>query len=72
MRIRNCEGIAFLAVFAITFSTAKANADELIVNGGFETGDFTGWTVTTDGATFVQPSGGAGSYSAIQVTIMLR
>ncbi|MES2391130.1 MAG: hypothetical protein V4555_05790, partial [Acidobacteriota bacterium] len=26
----------------------SARADELLVNGGFETGDFTGWTVANN------------------------
>jgi len=47
-----------LAIFSL-----PALATDLIVNGGFETGDFTGWTVVA-GATEVQPSGGLGGYSA--------
>lgn len=35
---------------------AGASASQLITNGGFETGDFTGWTVFAD-STFVSPSG---------------
>ncbi len=38
-------------------------ADQLIVNGGFETGDFTGYVVDA-GATGVDSSDGPGGYSA--------
>jgi hypothetical protein len=34
-----------LALFALLL-TSSAKADNLVVNGGFETGDFTGWTVS--------------------------
>jgi hypothetical protein len=36
------------AAFALSFSGARA--DELIVNGGFETGDFTGWSTANGGS----------------------
>lgn len=31
-------------LFTATFSTGLTSADEIAVNGGFETGDFSGWT----------------------------
>lgn len=34
------------ALGAAAFLASSASAAELIVNGGFETGDFTGWTAT--------------------------
>lgn len=43
MKFRLLTAIAALAV------TGAARADELIVNGGFETGDLTGWTVGAAG-----------------------
>ena len=48
----------FLAGVAVTLASGMARAD-LIVNGGFETGNFSGWTVNA-GATAVQPAGGLG------------
>jgi hypothetical protein len=33
---------------AATLGVAPASAASLVVNGGFETGDFTGWTLTGD------------------------
>jgi len=46
-------------------------ADNLVTNGGFETGDFTGWTVLdNDGYTFVtSPVAYDGAYSAVFGTI---
>ena len=43
-----------LATIALTTSAAVANAipTELIVNGGFETGDFTGWSNSGSGSGF--------------------
>jgi hypothetical protein len=44
--------LAFTALAIV--STAPAFADNLLINGSFETGDFTGWTSTdTSGYTFV-------------------
>ena len=43
-----------VVVFLIACGAASAN---LVVNGGFETGDFTGWTVTGAGFNCGSPSG---------------
>jgi MYXO-CTERM domain-containing protein len=40
----------FAAFLGIALLTTRARAAELIVNGNFETGDFTGWTHTGTGA----------------------
>jgi len=40
-----------LVVLALS-SITTARADELIINGGFETGNFTGWTTTVRPASF--------------------
>jgi hypothetical protein len=42
MRIRAIPAIVFLASLAVISSPVLAA--NLVVNGGFETGDFTGWT----------------------------
>jgi hypothetical protein len=52
-------GTAMATVLLVTSHAARA---DYIVNGGFETGDFTGWTLTfdpsvTDTATFVTSAG---------------
>ena len=53
-----------LLSISLAIASVPALADSnLITNGGFETGDFTGWTVNA-GATAVQASGGLGGYSA--------
>jgi len=42
--------LRILASFAILlFAFASARADQLITNGGFETGTLTGWTATSNG-----------------------
>ena len=46
MRRLFCSLIVAFAAFAFATSAFAAPTD-LIVNGGFETGDFTGWTATT-------------------------
>ena len=50
----NSMKIAALAAAAMTLATV-AHAGELLVNGNFETGDLSGWTV-------VDQAGGAGSW----------
>ena len=49
---------AAAAMAAVTLASANANARQLITNGGFETGDFTGWTPTaqldSSGNLFIQ------------------
>lgn len=37
-----------MALLLVTSWSSDASAGSLIVNGGFETGDFTGWTVTNN------------------------
>ena len=39
----------FAAVAVLALASVPASASELVVNGGFETGDFTGWTTANDG-----------------------
>jgi hypothetical protein len=52
--MRNSISIAVAAMAALLAGGARA---ELIVNGGFETGDFTGWTVVDpSGFTLVEPT----------------
>ena len=52
---------AFVVAAAAAFASTSAVADQLIVNGGFETGNFSGWTVDA-GATGVSDAGGLGGY----------
>ncbi len=55
LRLRKSYGIA---ICALTFALS-ANAAQILTNGGFESGDFTGWTVTnsnTTGSFFVTNS----------------
>lgn len=50
---------------AATLDTVPASAAELITNGGFETGDFTGWTLVDGGFTGVAPTPpGKGTFAA--------
>jgi hypothetical protein len=45
------------AVLTAGLGMAAANASQYLVNGGFDTGDFTGWTLTDpSGFTTVEPS----------------
>lgn len=59
--------LAILAVAMLLASSGQASAD-LIVNGGFETGDFTGWNVSSgvtnvNGVDTIYPHSGAyGAY----------
>ncbi|GAA3747351.1 PEP-CTERM sorting domain-containing protein [Terriglobus aquaticus] len=52
-------------------ASSPALADNLIVNGGFETGDFTGWSGPTGSYTFVSDPGStqvgvnSGNYAAV-------
>lgn len=57
---------SLLAVAAASLAIASAaNASQLIVNGGFETGDYTGWTANVEGGSSgnlsVVPNNGGGS-----------
>ncbi|HSM77997.1 MAG TPA: hypothetical protein VLT57_10245 [Bryobacteraceae bacterium] len=47
------------AAAALAFCAAGAQAADLINNGGFETGDFSGWTVNS-GFTHVYSTGYSG------------
>ena len=49
-------GAAFAAACILVCGTVGASAAPLITNGGFETGYFTGWTITGDGV-FVTNNG---------------
>jgi hypothetical protein len=54
---------------AAVLMAGGANAASLIVNGGFETGDLTGWTpnveVDSAGGLFVEPTGSSGPISSL-------
>src|SRR3569832_2139221 len=57
--------IAFAAFTAFAAGSTAAKAD-LIVNGGFETGDTTGWTITDPtGNTFTAVSGSSDAAGTI-------
>jgi hypothetical protein len=56
----------FAGVALLCIPSTPAFADNIVVNGGFETGDFTGWTVANGGFTFVSSAintGGVGPHS---------
>jgi hypothetical protein len=53
-----------LAAFAALLFAGAANAN-MLTNGGFETGDFTGWTVSSGPFTFVGSPGYLSSNEAI-------
>ncbi|HEY2007930.1 MAG TPA: PEP-CTERM sorting domain-containing protein [Rhizomicrobium sp.] len=52
-----------IAAAAMVFGSTGIAQANLITNGGFETGDFTGWTVDANN-TSVQLSGGLGGYAS--------
>jgi hypothetical protein len=54
------------AVMVFASGLIGAAKADLIANGGFETGDFTGWVVNSRCCTSVQPFGGMGGYAAEQ------
>ncbi len=57
-------------LLAFIFASLNSNAQELVTNGDFETGDFTGWTLeqlTSSGDWFVY----TGTFSPIQVDNIL-
>lgn len=57
-------GLLWAAAPGFANSLCDASPGNLVVNCGFETGDFTGWTVTgNDGYTFVAPDGFGGANS---------
>ena len=59
MRVAVRSSLLFASFSVAAILPAHAN---LITNGGFETGDFTGWTVSA-GSTGVSGAGGPGGYS---------
>jgi PEP-CTERM motif len=49
MRLNLC--LSFFALALVASCTATASASDLVVNGNFQTGDFTGWQHNTSGVT---------------------
>jgi hypothetical protein len=49
MRLNLC--LSFFALALVAACTATASASDLVVNGNFQTGDFTGWQHNTSGDT---------------------
>lgn len=56
-----------LALAGFALAAAPAHAANVIVNGDFETGDFTGWTITGTGHSIESTTPLSGSHSALQV-----
>jgi hypothetical protein len=48
MRIALPSLLTLLCLLLLLPQSAWADPTNLVVNGGFETGDFTGWTVSGD------------------------
>lgn len=68
-RIMNTKLIVSAAAMAALVA-GGAHAGELLVNGGFETGDYTGWTASVEGGSFgaltvVPNNGGAAPISGL-------
>jgi hypothetical protein len=62
--------LAAFLVLAVLLSFGSAHATNLLVNGGFETGDFTGWTITPTSLAvypyvFIGTNPYSGSYNAV-------
>ncbi len=65
MRVKTLLVVAALLVFTSLGATAAFAAPNLVNNGSFETGDFTGWTMT-DGSLELVVSGPFSAYSGAQ------
>jgi hypothetical protein len=57
--------VFLLAAFAVLLLAGAANASSLLTNGGFETGDFTGWTVSPGAFAYVGSPGYMSSNEAV-------
>jgi hypothetical protein len=53
--------LAFFFLLAVTLAVPRAKADNLVQNGGFETGDFSGWQLSGDVQAAQVVDGGAHS-----------
>jgi hypothetical protein len=51
--MRNPLGAVLAVIVLVLFTATTALADNLVANGGFETGDFTGWTLSGGGCAAV-------------------
>src|ERR1700691_6006704 len=56
---RFASGLILTACVLLAMSNGVASAANLVTNGGFETGDFTGWSISgpQTGPPFIQVSG---------------